>query len=174
MQHGLIAETVVPGLEDADVYRALEAALAADYNPQTIVEHQLVARLASLLWRLRRASMIETGLFEIQGRILQQRRLRRQAGAGPSALSVFYKILHQSHAGPSHADETATLLNDGINPNADGHTHPISDVPLAFLRLCKFNDTAIERLGRHETTLWRQTVQLLLLLKSRKIDDWNH
>jgi hypothetical protein len=58
----LTAETVVPGLEDAEAYRALEAALAADYDPATIVERQLAARLASLLWRLRRTALIECGI----------------------------------------------------------------------------------------------------------------
>ena len=40
-------------LEDADDYRAFEAAIAADYDPRTAVERHLVARLTSLLWRLR-------------------------------------------------------------------------------------------------------------------------
>ena len=61
LQHGLTAETVVPTLEDADDYRVFEAAIAADYRPRTAVERHLVARLTSLLWRLRRALLIETG-----------------------------------------------------------------------------------------------------------------
>jgi hypothetical protein len=32
------------------------------------VERELVLRLTSLLWRLRRGTMMETGLFDIQGR----------------------------------------------------------------------------------------------------------
>jgi hypothetical protein len=37
----------------------------ADYDAQSAVERDLVLRLASLLWRLRRAT-IETDLFDIQ------------------------------------------------------------------------------------------------------------
>jgi len=51
-------------LEDADDYKAFEAAVAAGFDAETAVERELVLRLASLLWRLRRATAIDTGLFE--------------------------------------------------------------------------------------------------------------
>jgi anti-sigma-K factor RskA len=66
VRHGLTAETVIGTLEDAEDYKAFEAAIAADYDAQSAVERELVLRLASLLWRLRRATTMETGLFEIQ------------------------------------------------------------------------------------------------------------
>src|SRR5437016_12827180 len=66
VRHGLTAETVVGALEDAEDYKAFEAAVTADYDVQTAVERELVLRLASLLWRLRRAAAIETGLFKTQ------------------------------------------------------------------------------------------------------------
>jgi len=37
------------------------------------VERERVLRLASLLWRMRRASAIETDLFQIQAKILSDR-----------------------------------------------------------------------------------------------------
>src|ERR1700745_2712468 len=66
VRHGLTAETVIGALEDAEDYKAFEVAITADYDAQSAVERELVLRLASLLWRLRRATTIETGLFEIQ------------------------------------------------------------------------------------------------------------
>ena len=66
VRHGLTAETVIGALEDAEDYKAFEAAITADYDAQSTVERELVLRLASVLWRLRRATTIETGLFEIQ------------------------------------------------------------------------------------------------------------
>ena len=66
VRHGLTAETVIGALEDAEDYRAFEAAIIADYGAESAVERELVLRLASLLWRLRRATTIETGLFEIE------------------------------------------------------------------------------------------------------------
>jgi hypothetical protein len=63
---------VIDGLEEAEDYAALEGAITADYDTQSAVERELVLRLASLLWRLRRAAAIESGLFKIQLRKRQQ------------------------------------------------------------------------------------------------------
>ena len=54
LRHGLTAETVIDGLEDTEDYRGFEAAIISDYNAETAVARELVLRLASLLWRLRR------------------------------------------------------------------------------------------------------------------------
>jgi hypothetical protein len=62
---GLTAETVVEPMEDAEDYTAFEQAVAADYDAETAVERELVLRLASLLWRLRRTTLIETGLLQL-------------------------------------------------------------------------------------------------------------
>src|ERR1035441_3865454 len=64
IRHGLTAETVIAGLEATEDYQAFEAAVIADYDAETAVERELVLRLASVLWRLRRATGIETALFE--------------------------------------------------------------------------------------------------------------
>jgi len=71
VRHGLTAETVIGALEDAEDYKAFEAAIIADYDAQSAVERELVLRLASILWRLRRATTMETGLFEIQAQHLR-------------------------------------------------------------------------------------------------------
>jgi hypothetical protein len=64
IRHGLTAETVIVGLEEAHDYEAFEATVIADYDAQSAVERELVLRLASVLWRLRRATGIETSLFQ--------------------------------------------------------------------------------------------------------------
>jgi hypothetical protein len=64
IRHGLTAETVVAALESSDDYELFEATVISDYNPETAVERQLVLRLASVLWRLRRATSIETAIFD--------------------------------------------------------------------------------------------------------------
>ena len=71
LRHGLTAETVIDRLEDSEDYRGFEAAIVADYDAETAVERELVLRLASLLWRLRRIIAIETDLFRIQAEILR-------------------------------------------------------------------------------------------------------
>ena len=64
VRHGLTAETVIAALEDSEDYEAFEAAVISDYDAESAVERELVLRLASVLWRLRRATGIETALFE--------------------------------------------------------------------------------------------------------------
>ena len=64
LRHGLTAETVIAVLEDCEDYQAFEAAVISDYDAELAVERELVLRLASVLWRLRRATGIETALFE--------------------------------------------------------------------------------------------------------------
>src|SRR5437588_2100225 len=73
VKHGLTAETVVSMLEDRSHYDAFEAAIFAEYQPISMVERSLTSRLVSVLWRLRRATAIETGLFEIQARHFKER-----------------------------------------------------------------------------------------------------
>ena len=63
VRHGLTAETVISALEDAEDYQGFEASIIADYDAQSAVERELVLRLASLLWRLRRATIMETGFL---------------------------------------------------------------------------------------------------------------
>src|SRR2546421_13119141 len=79
VRHGLTAETIIGALEDAEDYRAFEAAVTADYDAQSAVERELVLRLASLLWRIRRATTMETGLFDIQARQLLEFRRKPDA-----------------------------------------------------------------------------------------------
>jgi hypothetical protein len=60
VRHGLTAETVICTLEDDAEYQAFELAVTSGYDARSAVERELVLRLASLLWRLRRATGIET------------------------------------------------------------------------------------------------------------------
>jgi hypothetical protein len=64
VRHGLTAETVIASLEDSEDYESFEAVVISDYNAESAVERELVLRLASVLWRLRRATGIETALFD--------------------------------------------------------------------------------------------------------------
>jgi hypothetical protein len=47
VHHGLTAATVIGVLEDAQDYKAFEAAIVADYDAQSAVERELVLRLAT-------------------------------------------------------------------------------------------------------------------------------
>jgi hypothetical protein len=92
VRHGLTAETVIGALEDAEDYKAFEAAITADYDAQSTVERELVLRLASLLWRLRRATIIETGLFDIQADHLSN--FRRTHQISPASREIVYALFN--------------------------------------------------------------------------------
>ena len=173
VRHGLTAETVIDVLEDPADYEALEAAINADYRPRTNFELELVARLVSLLWRLRRAVAIESGLLSIQAEVLRKRNARHAPnGKQPdkNKLSVFYSLIpslapesevsaHQESGEPKNV---GTIRADRFaNPNLVR-----SDLARSFQRLADLDGAAFERLGRYELSLWRQTVQIILLLNS--------
>ena len=105
VRHGLTAETVIGALEDAEDYKAFEAAIIADYDAQSAVERELVLRLASLLWRLRRATTMETGLFEIQADHLIEFRQGRQVQ--PASREVVHALFRQADAVDIDRDPTS-------------------------------------------------------------------
>jgi hypothetical protein len=104
VRHGLTAETVIGALEDAEDYKAFEAAITTDYDAQSTVERELVLRLASLLWRLRRATTIETGLFELHADQLN-RSTQSNSGSRDIVRALF---------GPSNSNGTARLASNGM------------------------------------------------------------
>jgi hypothetical protein len=71
---GRAVQTIIENLEDGMSYRSFERAIVASFGPRSVIELELICGLASLFWRLRRASAIETGLFEIHGEFPLARR----------------------------------------------------------------------------------------------------
>jgi len=172
-RHGLTAETVITSLESTSDYQRLEAGLFDEYRPHGAVEEALVARLASLLWRLQRATLIESGLFEIEGCALQNRTHDQLSHESSNpALEVFYRLLHKSQAGKANAVPTAepsaapTTMSVNAFSDADVSHRRKIDTSSVYLRLCRAHPNAMKRLGRYETALWRQFAQTLLLLET--------
>ena len=166
LRHGLTAETLIEPLEDPESYRAFEAAIVAEYLPQSPVEMQLVHRLASLFWRLRRATSIETGLLRMQSEILQSFRSSRQKtietktggeGAGSTGVSCTEGST-TSRGGPELPTPDAPALT------AD----PSRDIAISFLRLANLDTDIVDRLSRYESGLWRQLVQTIFALQTLK------
>jgi hypothetical protein len=177
VRHGLTAETVVVALEDIEDYQAFEAAIIADYDARTAVERELVLRLAALLWRIRRATGIETDLLQIQAEILSDRRhkyeTREETEQKPQ--SVVYGVLQRAirpslrrHSGNgSRHDDQSDSIDDQCNPREAPRDDPggISrNLTYCFLRLANLDNGVFERLGRYETAVWRQIVQTLFVL----------
>jgi hypothetical protein len=49
--------------EDAEQFDPLRAQLEAEFDPNSVIERELVDRLAGLLWRLRRVPVLEAALI---------------------------------------------------------------------------------------------------------------
>ena len=161
IRHGLTAETVIEPLEDAEDYSAFEEAIAASFDPETAVERELILRLASLLWRLRRTTSIETALFQ----------MKREHDSVPQPVSALSPSppsrlvgIHVAPANiPGHGDVgVAPTMGTGMQENR---------VALAccFLRVINLTDDAFERLGRYEAALWRQVRQTLFSLEGLRL-----
>ena len=155
VRHGLTAETVIGDLEDSEDYQAFEAAVTADYDAQTAVERELVLRLASILWRLRRATGIETSLFDFV------RSDPGKADSDPNLIPV---------SGANGPEQDQPFLDSAWLATA----HPENDAYLAtqktigdrYLRLTALPTFPLDRLSRYEQTLWRQARQLTFTLES--------
>jgi hypothetical protein len=167
VRHGLTAETVIGTLEDAEDYQAFEAAIIADYDAQSAVERELVLRLASLLWRLRRATTMETSLFEIQADHLVEFRQAQQAFYASREVayaplgridSISYNRNQESHSNGSEAIPNSKL--NRVGPALD----PVIELARCFLRLANLPNLALDRLSRYEAILWRQAGQILSAL----------
>ena len=152
VRHGLTAETVIGALEDAADYRAFEATIVADYDAQSAVERELVLRLASLLWRLRRATTMETGLFDIQADHLKG--LGSCNTVQPSSRQLFYALF----------EPRALAGDDEVPTRAEHFAKRTIDFARCFLRLSNLPNYALDRLSRYEATLWRQVAQTLITL----------
>jgi hypothetical protein len=133
-------------------------------STQTAVERELVLRLASLLWRLRRIISIETNLLKIQSDIVLERRAvfrgppvepEGDSGSSTRSPSLVFDPEQEEGAGARGAASECNLL-------------PISarDLTCCFLRLSNVDNGAFDRLGRYNAVLWKQTAQTLFLLQT--------
>jgi hypothetical protein len=166
VRHGLSAETVVEIVEDIDDYRGFEAAIIADYDARTAVERELVLRLASLLWRLRRATMIETELLRIQAEVLRDRRSGHLAVMSRNTLSPIPPIQDVQE---DQADSDPWPAIHSTSRSAPQPVNSARDLAHCFLRLANLDSGVFERLGRYESALSRQVVRILFLLRSARV-----
>jgi hypothetical protein len=152
-------------LEDAEDYQAFEATVIADYDAQSAIERELVLRLASLLWRLRRSTIMETGLFEIQAEHLRGYRQARQLL--PHSRDVVHAVFRPIESDSHDADEVSPNGGNNLETlpafamTSDGAA---MEFARCFLRLANLPNFPLDRLSRYEATLWRQADQILFAL----------
>jgi hypothetical protein len=135
VRHGLTAETILELVEDPEEYRAFELSITSDFDARTGVERELVLRLASVLWRLRRATAIESGLLHISA-AGNDRPVKHDKGPITDVVLSIVAVLD------GRSDQPAEDVNSQTG-----------EMALRFLRLAKFDSFAFERLNRYETAL---------------------
>ena len=168
------AHAVVSSLEDVRSYRAFERTLVGSVDPRSVIELALVHRLASLLWRLRRACAIETGLFEMQGELLSAR--RQDPSSGPSQAGALPTVTvangHSKGPGPNGRDDPPISDQDNALSTtmraAPGRWSKSRTIAQCFLRLSNLDPTLLDRVGSYEERLWRQAAQTRTLDATRR------
>src|SRR6516225_4288774 len=171
---GLADQTVVKTLEDLRSYRAFERTLIGSIDPRTVIELELVHRLANLLWRLRRASAIETGLFEIQGEFLLAR--PQAPSRGPSQPGTLQTATgangHSKALGSNGRDDPLVSKQEPLSTTSTRPPRaPWSKsraIAQCFLRLSNLNPILLDRVGSYEARLWRQAAQTIWTLDAMR------
>jgi hypothetical protein len=145
-RQGFATQTVIETIEDSRSYRSFERAIIASFGPRSLIELELIHRLASLLWRLRRASAIETGLFQMQANLNQP--------CAPWMRQI-----------PSQIGRS-----EQIAPKLDERSDARSGTSIAqyFIRLANLDPSLLERAGAYEARLWRQAAQTIWILDAMR------
>ena len=113
-------------------------------------------RLASVLWRLRRATGIETALFESvteDSSKHEHRPSRENLGGAPDLAErnrLFLGTVQESDTAEGYELSSGTKR----------------DIADCFLRLADLPTSALDRLSRYEHMLWRQARQIVFTLES--------
>jgi hypothetical protein len=162
IRHGLTAETVVAPLEDLEDYTAFELAITADFEARTAVERELVLRLSNLLWRLRRATTIETGLLQVQAAMLAKQRNADRAESNECHTSQDDRTLGSQAVTRSSFQVKTLQQAHETEPWPSGAS--MVDLALSFLSVSNLDSQMFDRLGRYEASLWRQVGQVLFTL----------
>jgi hypothetical protein len=124
-----------------------------------------VLRLASLLWRLRRATKLETGLFEIQTNDHTPNHALPLSSPSRGVVDPPFGCVEPVSFHTSRGSAGGTPHVSSARPETlEGAVLPAAELAYCFLRLANLPSFALDRLTRYETNLWRQVGQTLLAL----------
>jgi hypothetical protein len=128
----------------------------ADYDAESAVERELVLRLASILWRLRRATGIESTLFE-----------RAISDPDTTESERSPRVLFELTGG-ADGKQLKLVETEQYNPvPADTFNHDTKlEISDRFTHLTDLPTFPLDRLSRYEHLLWRQARQLVFTLES--------
>lgn len=162
VRHGLTAETVISAFENAGDYASFEISIASDYQIATVTEQILVARLTSVLWRLRRSTSIETGMFQLQGELMANGK-----GTASSRKKDLQPGWYDEFDVGSPSIDTYSTGDRCPETGLNDQTNSAKELACCFLRISRLQFGTFELLTRYETGLWRQAAQLILMLQTK-------
>ena len=148
-KHGLTANRLVIGGEEAREFDELRAALLDDHDPQSAFECELVERLAGILWRLRRVPLFEAAIIDA-----------RQAQLDDEARRSDFRTPYRTPQEFDGDEDDAEEMSEAEWSVYVGH---------ALLRDGVYGD-GLGKLARHEASLmnaFTKTLQMLLLLQEK-------
>jgi hypothetical protein len=125
------------------------------------------------LWRLRRASAIEIGLFEIQGGLLPAPRRARSSRPSQRAMrQTLTQVNGSKGPGSNGRDDPPTSDQEPLSTTSKRPPfEPWSNsraMAQCFLRLSNFDPTLLDRVGSYEARLWRQAAQTIWTLEAMR------
>ncbi len=162
VRHGLTAETVIAAFEKGEDYKAFEEAIASDYHVGTTTERLLVSQLASVLWRLRRSTNIESGMFQLQGELMHSERGENRRNNKISQPGWYDEF----DVGSPSIDTYSTALRACDAP-VNEPVRSAKELACCVLRISRLQIGTFDLLTRYETALWRQAVQLTFILQPK-------
>jgi hypothetical protein len=180
--HGLTAEVIVTPDEDAEAFSEFREALMQHYDPEGTLQCELVERIASLYWRLRRAPIFEAAILDyrrdvVLGKEAEEQEREQQEWARERERQAF----RDEVVARARKDRGEEIVEDEEDEHEEDEDHEEVDEGVALLessvRLgralgddAKYGN-ALGKLGRHETTLMSnlaKTQQMLLDLQGSR------
>jgi hypothetical protein len=161
---GLTSQTVIENLENAISYQGLERSLIDNYGPQSVIELELVHRLASLFWRLRRASVIETGLLQLQAdhmlgqssQVILNSAVERNPRRAPNSEAG---LLSRSSTMDDSRIENRGALSS-IRTRKFVRSPNVRAITQCFIQLLRTDPALLDRVSSYEKRLWHQAAQV--------------
>src|SRR5262249_23177213 len=129
--------------------------------------------IASLLWRLRRASAIDTSLFYIQAEFLLSPRHEPSPGPGSPGTPPTPTHLngHKVAPGSNGREDPPASNQEPLSKSMRPPPRPWSKsraVAQCFLRLSHLDPTLLDHVGSYEARLWRQVAQTIWALEAMR------
>jgi hypothetical protein len=177
LKHGLTAQQIVIGDEDPTEFEVLRDELGEEFAPLGGLESQLVDRLASLLWRIRRVPRFEATVIEAHRAEIARTRTSESltdkehhdhlAAMLEKWLSPTQALMDQSVELPWEQEETTETQAEDEKPDSFA-----SEIGMALIRDSQ-NGDMLGKLSRYEASLlsgFIKTLNMLLLVQSRRVE----